>query len=109
VEEDLSRGILETIDMDSYRVEKQSTMKIALAETDAEIEPVPTSGGGTKPEPELDLLSNIVKAFHVQWATLAGAAVTGRGHNDRPHRTVTGRLRRHQKHSALRRLRRHRW
>ena len=61
IEEDLSRGILETIDMDSYRVEKQATMKIALADDDAEIVPVPTSGGGSKPELELDLLSNIVK------------------------------------------------
>src|SRR5664280_1235054 len=61
IEEDLSRGILETIDMDSYRVEKQATMKIALADDDAEIVPVPTSGGGSKPELELDLLSSIVK------------------------------------------------
>ena len=45
-EEDLSKGILETIDMDSYRVEKQAVMKIQLADEDAEIEPVPTSGGG---------------------------------------------------------------
>jgi type I restriction enzyme, R subunit len=70
VEEDLSRGILETIDMDSYRVEKQSSMKIALADADAEIEPVPTSGGGFKPEPELDRLSNIVKAFNDQWGNI---------------------------------------
>ena len=36
--------------------------------TDAEIEPVPTSGGGRKPEPEMDKLSNIVKAFNDQYA-----------------------------------------
>ena len=41
-EEDLSKGILEAIDMDSYRVEKKAAMKIALADADAEIEPVPT-------------------------------------------------------------------
>ncbi len=69
-EEDLSRGILETIDMDSYRVEKQSTMKIALADEDVEIGPVPTSGGGHMPEPELDLLSNIVKTFNDQWGNI---------------------------------------
>ena len=45
-EEDLSKGILETIDMDSYRAEKSAAMKIQLADEDAEIEPVPTSGGG---------------------------------------------------------------
>ena len=57
IEEDLSKGILEAIDMDSYRVEKKATMKIALPDADAEIEPVPTTGGGRKPEPELDRLS----------------------------------------------------
>ena len=60
-EEDLSKGILESIDMDSYRVEKKAAMKIALADEDAEIEPVPTDGGGHKSEPELDRLSNILK------------------------------------------------
>ena len=45
-EEDLAKGILEAIDMDSYRVEKKAAMKIALADEDAEIEPVPTDGGG---------------------------------------------------------------
>ncbi len=69
-EEDLSRGILETVDMDSYRVEKQSTMKIALADEDAEIGPVPASGGGRMREPELDLLSNIVKTFNEQWGNI---------------------------------------
>jgi type I restriction enzyme R subunit len=51
-EVDLTRGILEAIDMDSYRVEKKAAMKIALADTDAEIEPVPTDAHGRKPEPE---------------------------------------------------------
>jgi len=69
-EEDLSRGILEAIDMDSYRVEKQSSMRIALPDADAEIEPVPTAGGGHKPEPELDRLSNIIKAFNDQFGNI---------------------------------------
>lgn len=66
-EEDLSKGILEAIDMDSYRVEKLATMKIELPNADAEIEPVPTVGGGYKPEPELDRLSNIIKTFNDQF------------------------------------------
>ena len=45
-EDDLSKGVLEAIDMDSYRVEVRSAMSIALPDEDAEIEPVPTSGGG---------------------------------------------------------------
>ena len=69
-EEDLSKGILEAIDMDSYRVEKQAVMKIALADKDAEIEPVPTHGGGHIPEAELDRLSNILKMFNDQFGTL---------------------------------------
>ena len=41
IEEDLSKGILESIDMDSYRVEKHAAMKISLPDEDAEIEPGP--------------------------------------------------------------------
>ena len=66
----MSKGILETIDMDSYRVEVQEALKIALPDADAEIEPVPTSGGGRKPEPELDRLSNIIKAFNDQFGNI---------------------------------------
>ena len=47
VEEDLSRGILESIDMDSYRVEKKAAMHVQLADKNAEIDPVPTAGGAT--------------------------------------------------------------
>jgi type I restriction enzyme R subunit len=70
VEEDLAKGILEAIDMDSYRAEKKATLAIALPDADAEIEPVPTSGGGRKPEPEMDKLSNIIKAFNDQFGGL---------------------------------------
>ena len=69
-EEDLAKGILEAIDMDSYRVEKKAVMKIALADTNAKIEPVPTDVGGRKGEPELDRLSNILKTFNEQFGTL---------------------------------------
>lgn len=69
-EEDLSKGILQAIDMDSYRVEKKAAMKIALADKDAEIKPMPTEAGGCKAEPELDRLSNILRAFNEQFGTL---------------------------------------
>jgi type I restriction enzyme, R subunit len=69
-EEDLAKGILDAIDMDSYRVEKKATMQIALADKDAEIEPVPTDTHGHKTEPELDRLSNILKTFNEQFGTL---------------------------------------
>ena len=69
-EEDLSRGILEAIDMDSYRVEVKTNLKIGLPDQDVEVGPVPTSGGGRKPEPELDQLSNIIKAFNDQFGNI---------------------------------------
>ena len=69
-EEDLSKGVLEAIDMDSYRVEKKAAMRIQLPDADAEIEPVPTTGGGAKAEPELDRLSNIIKAFNDQFGNV---------------------------------------
>ena len=66
-EEDLARGILEIIDMDSYRVEKQAALKIALTDADVEIEPVPMSGGGHKLEAQIDRLSSILKTFNDQF------------------------------------------
>jgi len=66
-EEDLSKGILETIDMESYRVEKRAAQKIQLPDADAEIDPVPADGGGGKREPELERLSNILKIFNDQF------------------------------------------
>ncbi len=70
VEPDLARGILETIDMDSYRVEKQAAQKLVLADEDAEIGPVPTGGGGHAPEPEIDHLSNILAAFNQHFGNI---------------------------------------
>jgi len=83
VEEDLSRGILESIDMDSYRVEKQAAARIQLPDADAEIAPVPTAGGGRKPEPELDRLSNILKTFNDQFGNITWTDA------DRVHKLIT--------------------
>lgn len=63
-EEDLSKGVLQAIDMDSYRVEAQASLKMAMDDNDAEIEPFPLGGGGAKGQPEIDRLSNIVRAFN---------------------------------------------
>ena len=56
--------------MDSYRVEKKSALQIALDDTEAEIDPAPSDGGGHKGEAELDRLSSILKTFNDQWGTL---------------------------------------
>jgi type I restriction enzyme R subunit len=70
IDDDLSKGILETIDMDSYRVEKQAVQRLQLPDRDAEIDPVPAAGGGRKAEPELDRLSNILKTFNDQFGNI---------------------------------------
>ena len=63
-EEDLSKGVLDAIDMDSYRVEAQAALKMAMDDADAQVEPVPPGGGGGGGEPEIDKLSNIIKTFN---------------------------------------------
>ena len=70
-EEDLSKGILDAIDMDSYRVEKQAMQKIMLADEDAEIGPVPTEEAGRRRDPELDRLSNIIATFNDLFGDIA--------------------------------------
>ena len=83
VEPDFSKGVLEAIDMDSYRVEKQTMRKILLPDEDAEIDPVPTAGGGHTPEPEMDRLSNILKTFNDQFGNLPWSDA------DRVHKRIT--------------------
>ena len=70
VEDDLSKGILEAIDMDSYRVEKRVVRYIQLADEDAEIDPVTPEGGGQAPEMEMDRLSNIIRDFNNRFGNI---------------------------------------
>ncbi len=69
IEEDLSRGILDVIDMGSYRVEKWATEAILLEDEDAEIDPTPASGGGYIPEPDMDPRSVILEESNGAWGT----------------------------------------
>lgn len=63
--DDLSKGILETVDLDSYRAEVRQTMSIILNnESEYVVNPVPTSTGGGIPEPELDVLTSILQTFN---------------------------------------------
>ena len=66
-EDDLSVGILDAVDMDSYRTEKQATQRITLEDEDAEIDPVPVGSGGRIQEPEMERLSQIVATFNEIW------------------------------------------
>ena len=70
VEEDLSKGILETIDMDSYRAEKKAVQQIQLPDEDAEIEATPTDNVKQKPEPEIDRLSSIIEDFNARFGNV---------------------------------------
>jgi type I restriction enzyme R subunit len=67
VEPDLSRGVLEAVDMDSYRMERKAAQSISLAEEDAEIDPVLPGAGGGAHETEMDRLSNIIAEFNKTW------------------------------------------
>ena len=71
IEDDLSKGILDAIDMDSYRVEKLAMEQIRLPDIDGEVDPVPTAGGGRKTEPEYDRLSSIVQQFNDMFGNIA--------------------------------------
>ena len=54
VEEDLSRGVLDAVDMESYRMERKAAQSISLSEEDAEIVPVLATAAGGTHEPEMD-------------------------------------------------------
>lgn len=63
-EEDLSQGILDAIDLDSYRLEAQNCISIKLADEDAEVNPVPAGNVGHVVPTELDFLSTILSDFN---------------------------------------------
>lgn len=70
-EEDLSRGILEAIDMDSYRSEKQATVRLQLPDAEAEIDPVPVAGGSFSSDLALERLSSILQGFNDQFGNIS--------------------------------------
>lgn len=63
-DDDSSEGILDVIDLDSYRLEAQESMSIKLADEDAEVAPVPAGKSGHIVNPEMDLLSIILSDFN---------------------------------------------
>ena len=65
--DDFAIGILEVVDMDSYRTEKKAIQRISLADEDAEIDPVPGGIGGHMVETEMEPLSRIVAEFNQLW------------------------------------------
>ncbi|WP_202814950.1 type I restriction endonuclease subunit R [Aureimonas sp. AU22] len=67
--DDAPLDVLETIDMESYRVEIAAAMQIALNDANAEIEPVPTGAAGGPLESEIDQLSSVVREFNERFGT----------------------------------------
>ncbi len=63
-DDDLSEGILESIDLNNYRPEARDSMSIVLDDSDTEVAPVPAGKVGHIIDPEMDLLSNIVSEFN---------------------------------------------
>lgn len=63
-DDDFSEGILNVIDLDSYRLEAQECMSIKLDDEDAEVSPVPAGKTGHIVNPEMDLLSVILIEFN---------------------------------------------
>ena len=71
-EDDLSQGILDAIDLDSYRAEAKTMISIQLEDDNAEVAPVPTGKAGGAHEVEMDMLTNILNIFNdmfgnIQW------------------------------------------
>lgn len=63
-EDDLSQGILEAIDLESYRNEAREAVSVKLEDSDTEVAPVPAGKVGHIVEPEMDLLSAILSSFN---------------------------------------------
>ena len=63
-EDDLSQGILEKIDLESYRNEARNVMSILLEDSDSEVPPVPAGNATHIVQPELDFLSVILSNFN---------------------------------------------
>lgn len=65
---DLAQGILDNIDMDSYRLQLEATTSIAM-EQGEDLKPIPTDMRGGSSEPEIDRLSNILQTFNDRYGT----------------------------------------
>jgi type I restriction enzyme R subunit len=63
-DEDLAPGVRESVDMDTYRVQKQATHTISLSGQPGEVDPSTAKAGGGSSEPDMEYLSQIVHDFN---------------------------------------------
>jgi type I restriction enzyme, R subunit len=68
--DDLAEGILESIDMDSYRPSKETTQNIDLVAEPGEVNPIPVEVTGGQSEPDLDTLENILSSFNQRFGDI---------------------------------------
>jgi type I restriction enzyme R subunit len=65
---DLAKGILDNINMDSYRLQLEGTMDVVL-EQGEDLKPMPTDMRGGINDTEMDRLSNILQTFNDRYGT----------------------------------------
>ncbi|MDI3322419.1 type I restriction endonuclease subunit R [Pinibacter soli] len=65
---DMAQGILDNIDMDSYRLQLEATNNIAM-EQGEELQPMPTDMRSGISDSDIDNLSNILKTFNDRYGT----------------------------------------
>lgn len=65
---DLAQGILDNIDMDSYRLQLESTTNVVLDQGE-DLKPIPTEMRGGVSDPEIDRLSSILTYFNERYGT----------------------------------------
>ena len=62
---------MDTIDLDSYRLEPQESMSIKLTDEDAEVSPVPAGKSSHIVNPDMDFLSIILNDFNDMFGNIA--------------------------------------
>lgn len=68
--DDNAEGILEAIDMDSYRPSKKGTDKISLGEEQGFVNPIPVEVTGGISDADFDTLENILKVFNQRFGDI---------------------------------------
>lgn len=68
--DDLTEGLLDSIDMDSYRPSKEGTSDIKLKDETGAVEPIPVDVRGGKRQPDLDTLENILSVFNQKFGDI---------------------------------------
>ena len=67
---DYTDGLLDDVELESYRAEAQETMRIQMDNENGEINPIPVGKDVGIDVPEMDTLSNILKEFHDEFGNI---------------------------------------